>query len=157
MALAIPLAIPAAEAVWAGIVVVGSAIAVGLGINAASEAIDEEFSDAKPSAVQSCPVPKTTNPPPDCREITAQIQARVTELKQRHMEMLADKHGLYPIRPAAKPPYGSWPGHIQQYRDKRANLRKLLGIARAKGCVIPPDAEVWQNAEPPASPATRIY
>src|SRR5688572_3687439 len=116
MAVALPLVVPAAEALWTAIVYVGSAMVAAAGMTAASKALEEEFREEAPGSVQSCPRAVPMPPPPECAELTALIEARVAELQQRYAEMLADIHGLYAIRPVPKPPFGSWPGHLQQYQ-----------------------------------------
>ncbi len=152
MAIAAPLVIPAAEALWAAIVFVGSALAAAAGITAAGEAIEQNFREKATTKVESCSRARPVPPPPDCGPIVSLIESRIAELRQRHAEMLTDKHQLYPIRPAAKPPFGSWPGHIKQYDDKQKNLLKLMKIAEQKGCPIPPGAEEWAIRPSPSRP-----
>jgi hypothetical protein len=153
-AVAAPLVIPAAEALWAAIVYVGSAIAVGAGIAVATKAVDTEFSEEAPGAVGSCPKAIPALPPPHCAEITRLMEERIGELKQRYAEMLEDKHKLYAIRPRRIPKIGSWPGHVQQYQGKQRNLIKLMIIAAADGCPVPPGAEEWATRPAPESPVT---
>lgn len=155
MVVAAPLVLPAAGAVLKAIAFVGSAIAAGLGIGALADAIDDEFPDKAPSSVQECDRAVPTPPvPPECGDIVRRMQERTQELRQRFEEMLEDRHGLYAIRPAAKPPFGSWPGHLQQYVGKQANLIKLMTQAAAMGCPVPPDAEEWATRPPPLRPST---
>jgi hypothetical protein len=149
---AAPLVLPAANAVWTAILFVGSALATAAGISVAADAIQEEFSDAAPSCTKGCSRPVPAPPPPRCAEILALIRARVAELQQRYAEMLVDKHGLYPIRPTKKPPFGSWDGHVVQYEGQQKNLIKLIRQAVAQGCPVPPDAEEWATRPPPARP-----
>ena len=153
MVVAVPLVVPAAQALLAAIAFVGSAIATGIGIGMVADAIDEEFSDEAPSSTKTCE--RTTPmspPPPECNDILRRIRERVQELRQRHQEMLEDRHGLFPIRPNAKPPYGSWPGHIQQFDGKKINLAKLIAQAEALGCPVPPDANEWVKTPAPPRP-----
>lgn len=153
MAIAAPLIVPAAEALWTAALYVASAIATAAGITAAGHAIDKEFSDRATTSAQSCPRAIPAPPPSDCAEIVALMEARIAELQLRYAEMLADKEALYPIRPVPKPPFGSWPGHIDRYKQKQTNLSRLMKTAAAKGCPIPPDAEEWATRPPPGSPA----
>jgi hypothetical protein len=62
MGIAAPLAIPAAEAAWAGLVALG----VTLGIIAAKNAADTHFSKSASDAImQDCPKTASGSPPPD--------------------------------------------------------------------------------------------
>lgn len=137
MAFAAPLAVPAAEALWAGAVAAGGTILVMVGIRHASQAADREFDAAPTSSVQSCPKARTD---PACPAIQQAIARALGELKKRYAEMRADAKELYPIRPRALPGIGSWPGHVQQYRGWQVNLRGKLQEAAVHGCPVPPDA-----------------
>ena len=153
MAIALPLIVPAAEAIATAAMYVGSAIVAAAGLNAAVNAIDKEFAESRSGAAATCAPATTQRPPPDCAELFALMAARITELKQRYAEMLADHKGLFAIRPAALPPYGSWPGHVQQFADKQGNLRKLMTKAKAQNCPTPPDAQEWATRPAPTQPA----
>lgn len=56
MAAAAPLAIPAAEALWAAVVATGATVAAILGLNAASNTISETFPASEIKPVTECPV-----------------------------------------------------------------------------------------------------
>lgn len=56
MAVAAPLVIPAAEALWEAIILVGSALATAVGIGIAKSEIDKNFSASSPAAKQPCSV-----------------------------------------------------------------------------------------------------
>jgi hypothetical protein len=152
MAIALPLIVPAGEAIAAAAAVVGSAIVAAAGIHAAATAIDKEFATDRPAAAKACPQALTKEPPPDCAQLVARMEARIAELKQRHAEMLQDQKGLYAVRPKSVPPYGSWPGHITQYKGKQTNLARMISEAQAKGCPVPADAEEWATRPAPAQP-----
>lgn len=124
MAIALPLIVPAGEALATAAAYIGSAIVTTAGIHAAASAIDKEFAKGKPAATTACPEGLSREPPPDCAKVVTRIKARIRELKQRREEMLQDSKGLYEIRPRKLPPFGSWPGHVQQYRASRPTWRE---------------------------------
>jgi hypothetical protein len=151
MAIAIPAVVVAAEAVYDAILLVGSAMALGVGIAETQDEINKTFGDKEAAKVEECPAPP--GEPPECETLQTQIRAVLNELKQRYAEMREDKYGLYPIRPARIPGVGSWPGHVQQFEDKQSQLRKLLNQSDTLGCKPQnPDARWWSSVEPPRQP-----
>jgi hypothetical protein len=89
--------------------------------------------------------------PPDCEGLRGQIALFRNELSQRYSEMLLDKHGLYGLGPAGSD-YGSWDGHVQQYKNKQKGLRNRLSNATALGCAITGDAWTWATRPAPKKP-----
>lgn len=69
--------------------------------------------------------------PPGCDDLQEQIEARITELRVRYVQMTADVHNLYCTRP-----FGafSWLGHQFRYNLLRDELKKLVDQAKAMGC-----------------------
>src|SRR5215469_15796377 len=76
-----------------------------------------------------------------CDEFDARIQAKVDELIQRYSEALKDRLDLFNTRPGPGP--RSWLGHKWWYEKVQGELRLLIGIAKALGCPINPEAEEW--------------
>lgn len=122
--------------------------------SAAAEALSDAISKPRaapiplsPSIPRTCPQSKC-----DCGAILQRIVSVMTELRRRIAEMEVDEYGLFGIRPDKIPGIGSWPGHIQQFRNKQAQLRRLLNEATTMGCPIPLGA--WQLAtrNPPNRP-----
>ncbi len=89
--------------------------------------------------------------PPDCEGLRGQIALFRNELSQPYSEMLLDKHGLYGSGPAGSD-YGSWNGHVQQYKNKQKGLRNRLSNATALGCAITGDAWAWATRPAPKKP-----
>ena len=100
------------------------------------------------STPDACFIPPDFDPD-ECERLRDQIRSRVEELKFRYTDMLVDAHGLFQ-RPL--PGIGSWPGHVQQFEDKRRNLRKLIDEATNRGCAVPPEAFMWLIRPAPSKP-----
>jgi RHS repeat-associated protein len=88
--------------------------------------------------------------PPGCDDIQEQIEAKITELRVRYVQMTADVHNLYCTRP-----FGafSWLGHQFRYNRVRQELKELVDKAKAMGCSYDPEADEWIRREPPVCPA----
>lgn len=97
---------------------------------------------------------------PKCKDQGNKIKKRRDELQDRYNEMRDDQHSLFQNHrtvAAAHPVYGSWDGHIKQFREKQTNLRRLLkeynaldGCPRLKG-----DHDDLAQREPPSAPAPK--
>jgi RHS repeat-associated protein len=93
----------------------------------------------------------------DCAEIERAIAGQKELVIWRYFRMLEDSKDLYNramIKPLSSRS-GSWVGHVQQFQDAQKKLRKLIDMAKAKGCKVDPDAVVWANAPAPDRPADR--
>lgn len=89
----------------------------------------------------------------DCAKLYQQINGLVALLKKRYADMRLDKMDLFTNRPTG---VMSWFGHIQQFRQVQATLRKVLTMADSKGCKgYDPDAWDWATTPPPVRPAPR--
>ena len=115
-------------------------------------------SNTQPLAVPTSPsqtVTCTSAPDPSCVALLAKISSRMTELEKRLSDMETDKLGLFQIRPRAIPGKGSWPGHIDQFKGKQQNLRKMLDNATTLCCPIPRGAWHLATRNPPNRPHLR--
>ena len=105
---------------------------------------------------QAC---STCDPPDPCEQIEKDANARRNELAQRYAELREDKYNLYELflrDPNARVPgIGSWNGHVQQFRNKQANLRSTLDKSRTNGCSPAADAGKWSSIDPPSQPAPK--
>jgi RHS repeat-associated protein len=93
----------------------------------------------------------------DCEKIERQIAYLKSEVIWRYFRMLEDAKDLY-NRATIKPlnsRSGTWVGHIQAFRQEQLKLREAIALAKAKGCKVDPDAEVWASTAPPNSPVDR--
>jgi len=70
-----------------------------------------------------------------------------------------DKYDLFSEHYNTRHPiYGSWNGHIKQFKDKQQSLRKLLAEYRKMGCPEhekPDDADQWGSRQPVSKPKDR--
>jgi hypothetical protein len=103
----------------------------------------EEFKDSPSEVCATCD---------KCGPLLDKINSLMAEIKRRRIDMRVDKEELYKIRPGKKPGIGSWPGHIQQFENKQAQLRTTLAKARENGCPVPPDADKTASEDPPSRP-----
>jgi RHS repeat-associated protein len=84
-------------------------------------------------------------PDDECAKLEQQINSLVSELKKRSSELIRDPRGL----PLSGPM--SIAGHQQQFRNKQARLRRLLGEADSKGCKsYTSDAWTWATLPAPS-------
>jgi len=96
----VPFVIPAAEAIWGAIVLVGSAIGVGVGIGVVKDKIDKSFSDKSLSPVQMCKsnsetaqaTPKVKNS--EAKESTEITPEDLKDKTKQEIEELAKEKGL---------------------------------------------------------------
>jgi hypothetical protein len=159
---AIPLVIGAGVWAWRGIsayrayraaqatAVVASAVVAGQTINTVR---NQARTDAGVTTdyCASCQDPK-------CRDQGKKVKQRRDELQRRYDEMRQDPQSLYQNHYSianAHPVYGSWVGHVQQFRAKQANLRKLIeDYNKLDGCPRL-DGDHWRQAsrDPPSRPA----
>lgn len=159
--LAIPVAIGAYELAALAVAAIAAVwVASPQGREAsrsAAKALSEALSRPKAVPIPLSPsLPRKCSDTKDCEDrcgpITAQIIKVMAELTGRILDLEADKFGLYGIRPSALPGVGSWPGHIQQFQQKQAYLRRLLNQASAMGCPVPPGAWHLATRNPPKGP-----
>jgi hypothetical protein len=103
---AAPLVIPAAEALWGAMVFVGSALATAMGIVALSNAIDNEFSEAKSCAVQECPEKKRQ----ECGALRADILSKYQKLgnELQKYDPAADAIGGFKMKWGVTKPCGHY-------------------------------------------------
>jgi uncharacterized protein (DUF1501 family) len=97
---------------------------------------------------------------PKCRDQGKKVKQRRDELQKRHDEMREDPQSLFKNHKTianAHPVYGSWDGHVQQFRAKQANLRKLIQEYNALDGCPRLDGDHWRQAsrEPPSAPAPK--
>jgi uncharacterized protein (DUF1501 family) len=95
---------------------------------------------------------------PKCRDQGKKIKQRRDELQRRHDEMREDPQSLFQNHRAiadAHPVYGSWDGHIKQFRDKQKNLRKLIDEYNALDGCPRLEGDHWRQAtrDPPSRPS----
>jgi hypothetical protein len=158
--LVIPVAIGAFELVGLAAVTIAGLWAASpqgqkagrAGAQALSQALSKPQSIAVPIAPS---IPRTCSEPncdDRCGPLLAKIHQVMGQIRERIAAMEVDKYNLYRIRPAAIPGIGSWPGHIQQFRSKQAQLRRLLTEAGTNGCPIPPGAWLLASRNPPNRP-----
>lgn len=88
--------------------------------------------------------------PPDCADIQQQIDASISTLRVRYVQMTADVNNLYCTRPTGK---FSWFGHQFAYNNERKRLQKLVAQAKQRGCPYDPEADDWIKRDPPTCPA----
>jgi hypothetical protein len=125
----------------------------------AAQALSEALSRPKSVPVPIAPSIPRTCPPAKCDDKCGPLLQRINrvmaEVQRRIAEMEVDKYHLYDIRPVAIPGIGSWPGHIQAFRSKQAQLRSLLTEAVTNGCPIPAGAWKLSSRNPPNRPFRR--
>ncbi|WP_155888451.1 hypothetical protein [Inquilinus limosus] len=136
-----------------GVLAIGT---LAVGAYAMSESSPSEDADRKAdeglregAATDAC---STCDPDP-CKRLGQEITGKRNELAKRYSDLLEDKYGLFALRPDGIPGVGSWDGHIQQFENKQANLRKSLNEASARGCGDQGDAWSWATREPPTRPS----
>jgi len=158
--LAIPIAIGAYElAALAAAAVAAAWLASPPGQEASrktAQALSEALSKPKSVPIPLAPAIPRTCPRTECDDkcgpLLAKINKVMAELRRRITDMEIDEYNLYNTRPAATPGIGSWPGHLQQFRNKQAQLRRLLAEASTNGCPIPPGAWHLATRNPPKRP-----
>ena len=159
----IPVAIGAYELLMLAVAAVATGWALSPKGQEAGRATARALSEAL-SRPRSVPVPIAPSIPQTCQQtkcddrcgpLLQRINSAMVELSRRIAEMEVDKYHLYDIRPAALPGIGSWPGHIQAFRNKQAQLRRLLTEASTLGCPIPPGAWKLATRNPPTRPFRR--
>lgn len=94
--------------------------------------------------------------PPDCKELQKKINNTRNELKKRYLKMREDDHDLYTrykTLEEAHSIYGSWDGHILQFKQKQKSLRSKLSKAKEIGCPVSGDSWKWATIDPPIKPA----
>ncbi len=136
---------------WLG----GKAVAA---IAGADDAAEQDLSGAQVDVCSTCP------PPPECGPLNDRIRQTRNELEERYRDMLIDEKDLYNLAfEESNPLYidgvriGSWQGHVRQFRQKQANLRRNTARARELGCPLQtPDADRWGSRDAPTRPA-RVY
>jgi uncharacterized protein (DUF1501 family) len=162
---AIPLVIGAGVWAWRGIsayrayraaqaaaAVVAAAAVTNEGINAVRDSAQTD-AGVTTDYCASCQ-------DPNCRDKGKKVKDRRDELQRRHDEMREDPESLFQNHRTvanAHPIYGSWDGHIQQFRAKQANLRKLINEYNALDNCPRLDGDHWRQAsrEPPSAPAPK--
>jgi RHS repeat-associated protein len=89
----------------------------------------------------------------ECPGLAAKIKASIGELRGRYIAALVDQYDMY--RDAPLGPKMTWESHKVQYEQRQLNLQRLIARARAKGCVIDPEADTWAAKPFPDAPAVR--
>lgn len=124
--------------------------------------LDVSFGDgASPSARNAAVRAAYGSCPDECPHLIARIEGRIAELKSRYDAMLRDENNLY-CNYYYFPLYingeriGSWRGHVQQFKEKQANLITLCNEAGNRGCFIPEDAIEWAYKEAPDHPRIQL-
>ena len=110
---AAPLVIPAAEAAWAAIVFVGSALAVAIGISEAKDAVDKTFTSAVPSSTISCTPNESTKQQAETKDVATDKEAEEDDPNDKCKQLRADI--------------------LEKFAKLGKELRKYDPIADAKG------------------------
>jgi uncharacterized protein (DUF1501 family) len=97
---------------------------------------------------------------PKCKDKGQQVKKRRDELQQRHDEMREDTQNLFQNHKTiaqAHPVYGSWDGHVKQFKDKQANLRKLIKEYNDLDGCPKLEGDHWKQAsrDAPSAPAPK--
>ncbi len=140
----------AAQAAAAAATVVAAAAVTNEGINAVREGAQTDAG----VTTDYC----ATCQDPNCRDQGNKVKKRRDELQKRHDEMREDPQNLFQNHRTianAHPVYGSWDGHIKQFTDKQANLRKLIDEYNKLDNCPRLDGDHWKQAtrKPPSAPA----
>jgi hypothetical protein len=163
--MAIPLVIGAGVWAWRGISAYRAyrAAQAATAVVAAAAVTNEGINAVRESATTDAGVTTdycATCQDPKCKDQGKKVKQRRDELQDRYDEMVKDKENLYQNHRAiadAHPIYGSWDGHIKQFAEKQANLRKLIKQYNAlDGCPrLEGDHEQQATRKPPSAPAPK--
>ena len=82
-----------------------------------------------------------------CDEIRKEIEEWIAAMEKKYLEMQLDRNDLFVAAST-----GTWEGHVSRYNGMKIRLRKLVDMAAAKGCTVPPRAYEILARPAPAAP-----
>ena len=94
----------------------------------------------------------------DCTPYEDALQKAMRQVTNRYLALQLDESNLYcdAYDTPAPGKTGTWLGHLQQFRDRQAQLLAAIAAAEAAHCPVPAEAYVLANLPPPLCPGGKI-